>query len=149
MTISLDGASQLLMVQPAKRFTESISQNYQEESLQQIISNAYNHSNNASQDENRNPHFQYPDAEILGIQMVVPCPIIPKAPASPYNVHDYSQWGDTDTKNVTEILFGTPDIQKASKSGDATDAQGDAQDVLMNEDSALDKEMQQLNQKMN
>ncbi len=37
-------------------------------------------------------------------------------------------------------LFGTPDIQKALKSGDATDAQGDAQDVPMDEDSAWDRD---------
>ncbi len=31
--------------------------------------------------------------------------------------------------SLTEILFGTPDIQKALVSGNATDAQSDAQDV--------------------
>ncbi len=42
--------------------------------------------------------------------------------------------------HLTEILFGSPDIQQASESGGATDARGDAQDVPMDEDSALDKE---------
>ncbi len=90
---------------------------------------AYDYSNNASQDENRIPHFLYPDAQILGIQTrkVVPCLDIPEASASPCNVHDYHQWWDTGTMNLTETLFGTPDIQKAPKSGDATDARGDAQ----------------------
>ncbi len=40
-------------------------------------------------------------------------------------------------------LFGAPDnsrYPKASKSGDATYARGDAQDVPMDEDSASDKE---------
>ncbi len=38
--------------------------------------------------------------------------------------------------SLTEILFGTPDIQKALESRDAIVARGDAQDVLMDEDSA-------------
>jgi hypothetical protein len=42
--------------------------------------------------------------------------------------------------NLTEIWVGTSDIQKASKSRDATDARVDAQDVLMDEDKASDKE---------
>ena len=116
MTISRDGASQLLIVPPARCFTELISQNYREESLQQIISEAYDYSNNASQDENRNPHFWYQDAQILGIQKVVPCPDTPEVPAPPCNVHDYHQWGDTVPMSLTDILSGTPDIQKTSES---------------------------------
>ncbi len=69
-------------MQPAKRFSELISQNHLEESLQlisqshleeslqQIISGAYDPRNvldDASQDENRNPHVRYPDAHIPGI----------------------------------------------------------------------------------
>ncbi len=50
MTISRDGSSQLLIVPPAKRFYELILQNYQEESLPQIISDAYYYSNNVNQD---------------------------------------------------------------------------------------------------
>jgi hypothetical protein len=57
---------------------------------------------------------------------------IQEAPASPYNEHDYHQWWDPGTMSLTEPLFGTPYIQKASESGDATDARGNAQD----EDSA-------------
>ncbi len=142
MTISKDGASQLLIVPPAKCFTGSISQSYLEEPLLQILLDAYDYSNDASQDENRNPHFRYQDAQILpvGIQMVVPCPDIPEAPASPCNVPDYLQWGDTVHMSMPEILFGTPDIQKASESGDATDARDDAQDVPMDEDSVSDKD---------
>jgi hypothetical protein len=142
MTISREGALQLFIVLPAKRFTESIKQNYREESLLQIISDAYDHSHDASQDENRNhdPHFRYPDAQTLKMQKVVSCPGILEAPASPCNEHDYHQWWDPGTMSLTEILFATPDIQKASESGDATDALGDAQDVPMDEDSALDKE---------
>ena len=79
-----DGASQLLSVPPAKRFNESISQNRREESLSQIISGIYEHSNvidDAIQDENRNPHVRDPGAQTLGIQKVVPCPgDIPEAP---------------------------------------------------------------------
>ena len=58
-TIFSGGASQLLNVPPAKRFNESISQNRREESLSQIVSGVYDHSNvidDAIQDENRNPH---------------------------------------------------------------------------------------------
>ena len=56
-----DDASQLLNVPPAKRFNESISQNQnqREESLSQIVSGIYDHSNvidGAIQEENRNPH---------------------------------------------------------------------------------------------
>ena len=40
-----DGTLQLLNVPPAKRFNESISQNRREESLSQIISGIYDHSN--------------------------------------------------------------------------------------------------------
>ncbi len=42
--------------------------------------------------------------------------------------------------SLTEIVFGTADIQLASESGYATDARVDAQDVPMDEDSAYDKE---------
>jgi hypothetical protein len=42
--------------------------------------------------------------------------------------------------SLREILFGTPDIQKASDSRDATDARGDAQGVPIDEDNASDKE---------
>ncbi len=118
---------------PAKCFTESILQNYLEESLPQIISEAYDYRNDAT-------HFLYPDAQILGIQKVVPFPYIPEAPASPCNVHDYPPRGDTGTMSLTEILFGTPDIQKASESGIATDARSDREDVPMDEDSASVKE---------
>ncbi len=92
------------------------------------------------------------------LQKVVACPDIPEAPVSPCNVHDYHQWWDTGTMSLTVISFGTPGIQKASESGNATDPRSDAQDVPMDEDtqdSALDKEgdatmaKQQLNQKMN
>ena len=86
MTMSRDGASQLLNVLPAKRFNESISQNQREESLQQIVLGVYDHSNvvdDAIQDENRDPHVRDPGAQTLGIQKVVPCPDIPEAPASP------------------------------------------------------------------
>jgi hypothetical protein len=72
--------------------------------------------------------------------VVVPCPDIPEAPASPCNVHDYRQWGDIVPMSLTEILFGTPDIQKTSASEDSTDARGDAQDVPMDENSASDKD---------
>ncbi len=34
------------------------------------------------QDENRNPYVQYPSAQTLGIQKVVPCPDFLEAPAS-------------------------------------------------------------------
>ena len=44
-TIFSDDASQLLNVPPAKRFNESISQNRREESLSQIVSGIYDHSN--------------------------------------------------------------------------------------------------------
>ena len=84
-----DGASQLLNVPPAKRFNESISQNHREESLSQIVSGIYDHSNvidDAIQDENRNPHVRDPGAQTLGIQKVVPCPDIPEAPASSCNI---------------------------------------------------------------
>jgi hypothetical protein len=137
MTISRDGALQLFVVPPAKCFTELISQNYLEESLSQIISEACGYSNDANQDENRNPHFQYPDEQILGIQKVVPCRFIPVAPASPCNEHDCHQWLDSGTMSLREILFGIPNIQKASESGDTTDARGNSQDVPMDEDSAL------------
>jgi hypothetical protein len=40
-----------------------------------------------------------------------------------------------------KILFGTLDIQKALESGNATDAQGDAQDIPIDEDSASDKDV--------
>ena len=84
-----DGASQRLNVPPAKRFNESISQNQREESLSQIVSSIYDHSNvvdDAIQDENRNPHVRDPGAQTLGIQKVVPCPDIPEAPASSCNI---------------------------------------------------------------
>ena len=84
-----DGASQLLNGPPAKRFNESISQNQREESLSQIVSGIYDHSNvidDAIQDENRNPYVRDPGAQTLGIQKVVPCPDIPEAPASPCNI---------------------------------------------------------------
>ncbi len=42
--------------------------------------------------------------------------------------------------SLTEILSGTPDIQKDPESRDAMNARGDARDVQMDEDSALDKE---------
>ena len=74
---------------PAKRFNESISQNQREESLSQIVSSIYYHSNvidDAIQDENRNPHVRDPGAQTLGKQKVVPCPDIPKAPASSCNI---------------------------------------------------------------
>ena len=67
MTISRDGTSQLLNVQPAKRLNESISQNHPEELLQHIVLGAYDPSNvqdDASQDENRNPYVQYPGVQI-------------------------------------------------------------------------------------
>ena len=83
------GTSQHLNVPPAKRFNESISQNRREESLSQIVSGVYDHSNvidDAIQDENRNPHVRDPGAQTLGIQEVVPCPDIPEAPASPCNI---------------------------------------------------------------
>ena len=89
MTISRNGASQLLNGQPAKRFNESISQNHREESLQQVISGAYDTSNNldnASQDQNINPQVLYPGAQILGIHKVVTCLDIPLAPASSFNI---------------------------------------------------------------
>ena len=84
-----DGASQLLNVPPAKRLNESISQNRREESLTQVISGVYDHSNvpaDAIQDENRNPYVQDPGAQTLGIKKVVPCPDIPEAPASPCDI---------------------------------------------------------------
>ena len=84
-----DGALQLLNVPPAKCFNESISQNRREESLSQIVSGVYDHSNvidDAIQDENRNPHVRDPGAQTLGIQKVVPCPDIPEAPALPCNI---------------------------------------------------------------
>ncbi len=40
--------------------------------------------------------------------------------------------------SFTEIIFGTPDIKKTSESEYATDTQGDAQDVPMDEDSTSD-----------
>jgi hypothetical protein len=48
--------------------------------------------------------------------------------------------GGTLVLSLTEILFGTPDIEKTSESGDATHARGDAQGVVMDEDSASDKD---------
>ena len=45
MTINRDGASQLLNASPANRFNESISQKQREESLPQVVSGVYNHSN--------------------------------------------------------------------------------------------------------
>ncbi len=42
--------------------------------------------------------------------------------------------------SLTEILFGTPDVQKALESRDARDKRGDAQDVPMDEDRASDKD---------
>ena len=84
-----DGASQLLNGPPAKRFNESISQKQREESLTQVISGVYDHSNvpdDAIQDENRNPYVHDPGAQTLGIQKVVPCPDIPEAPASLCNI---------------------------------------------------------------
>ena len=65
-----DDASQLLNVQHAKRFNESISQNQLDESLLQIVSGVYDHSNvvdNAIQDENRNPHVGDVGAQTLRI----------------------------------------------------------------------------------
>ncbi len=81
----------------------SRSQNYKEESLPQIISDADDYSNDASQYETRNRHFQYQDAQILGIQKVVPCPDNPEAPASSCNKHDYHLWWDPCTMCLTEI----------------------------------------------
>ena len=84
-----DGASQLLNVPPAKRFNESMSQKQREESLSQIVSGVYNHSNvvdDAIQDENRNPYVRDQGAQTLGIQKVAPCPDIPQAPDSPCNI---------------------------------------------------------------
>ena len=69
-TIS-DGASQLLNASPAKRFNESIWWNQQEESLSQVVSGVYDHSNvidDAIQDENRNPYVRDPGAQTLGIK---------------------------------------------------------------------------------
>ena len=89
MTMSRDGASQLLNVLPAKRFNESISQNQREESLLQIVSGGSDPCNDvddASQDESINPHVRYPGAQTLGIQKDIPCPYIPEAPASPCNI---------------------------------------------------------------
>jgi hypothetical protein len=40
--------------------------------------------------------------------------------------------------SLTEILFGTPHIQKVSESGDALDARDDAPDVPMDENSSSD-----------
>jgi hypothetical protein len=77
MHTCVHGALQRLIVPPGKRFTESILWNYQEESLQQIIMEAYDYSNEANQDEDRNPHLRYLDAQILGTQKVIPCPDIP------------------------------------------------------------------------
>ena len=81
MTNPRDGASQLLNAAPAKHFNESISQKQREESLTQIVSGVYDHSNvvdDAIQDENRNSYVRYPPyypgAQTLGIQNVVPCP---------------------------------------------------------------------------
>jgi hypothetical protein len=90
MTNPWYGTSQLLNASPAKRFNESISQKQREELLTQIVSGVYDHSNvvdDAIQDENRNPYVRYPGAaQTLGIEKVVPCPDIPKAPASPSNI---------------------------------------------------------------
>ena len=89
MTISRDGASQHLYGSPDKRFNESMSQSQREESLLQIVSGVYDHSNvidDAIQDENRNPHVRDPGAQTLGIQKVIPCPDILEAPASPCNI---------------------------------------------------------------
>ncbi len=36
----------------------------------------------------------------------------------------------------TDELFGTPEFQKAFEYGDATDAQGDAQDIVITNDTA-------------
>ena len=69
MTISRDAESQLLKVQPAKRFNESILQNQRDGPRQQDVSGAYdprNVFNEASQDENRNPQVWYPGAQIHG-----------------------------------------------------------------------------------
>ena len=88
-TIFSDDASQLLTVPPAKRFNEPISLNRREESLLQIVSGVYDHSNvidDAIQDENRNPHVRDQGAQTLGIQKVVPCPDIPEVTASPCNI---------------------------------------------------------------
>ncbi len=109
MTISRDEASQLLKSPPAKCFNESISQYYQEELWVHVISGNNDYSNvldDASQKENRNPPFQNPDAQILGIQNGVPCPDIQEAPASPCNKHDFHQWGhwgEAGTVSLTEI----------------------------------------------
>ena len=65
-TIFSDDASQLLNVPPAKRFNESISLNRREESLSQIVSSIYDHSNvinDAIQDEKRNPHVRDPGTQ--------------------------------------------------------------------------------------
>ncbi len=69
MTSPLDGASQLLNDWPAKLFSESISQKQLEESLTQIVSGVYA---DAIQDENINSYVQYPGAQTLGVQKVVP-----------------------------------------------------------------------------
>jgi hypothetical protein len=89
ITIPRDDASQHLNVQPAKRLIELISQTSQEESLQQIVSGAFNPSNvldDASQDENRNSHVLYSGVQISGVHEVFPCPDIPEALASPCNI---------------------------------------------------------------
>ena len=78
MTISRDGASQLLNGPPTKCFNESISQNYREESLSQIVVGVYDHSNvvdDAIQDENRNPHVRDPGAQTLGYRRSFPVQI--------------------------------------------------------------------------
>jgi hypothetical protein len=60
-----------------------------EELLTQIVLGVYYPSNvddDAIQDENGYPYVQYPGAQTLGIEKVVPSPDIPKAPASPCNI---------------------------------------------------------------
>ncbi len=64
---------------------------------------------------------------------------------------DKVETGLTIDRSCTDELFGTPQIQKASESGDATDLQGDALDAptmddsvdeqaLESEDCALDED---------
>ncbi len=43
-------------------------------------------------------------------------------------------------RSCTTELFGTPEIQKASESWDATDERGDAQDVPTMEDPTMEQE---------
>ncbi len=71
----VDGALQRLIVPPAKRFTESILWNYQEESLPQIILDAYKYSNDASKTRTE---ILISDIQIgRSIQKVLPYPDIP------------------------------------------------------------------------